>query len=577
MSDETETKEQHVAHLPRPGEVIEERYKLGNTFASGGMGVIMRAEQIRTGRDVAVKLLHPHIAAKEDFAARFMREVDVATRFDHPHIVRVYDVGETDEGVLYLVMEMLDGEELKDLIAREAPLEAGVAIDIGLQMLDGLAEAHSQGVIHRDFKPGNVFVMKNRRGDYHVKLLDFGIAKLANSQESDITATGMISGTPSYIAPETLLQAEHSNPQVVDVYAAGLVLLEMLTGQRVFQGNGAPQTLLQQLKKPVRVPQKIAQTPLGEVIRKATRKHPADRYQNADEMYEALEAARKATPADLKLSPGEVPAPAPDTTPSMLEKLGQEVGESDLEMLREAPQAEEYAPDETSPTLADKPEVLGRVKTGVQIPNPSQAPKPAPKDAEGATVGVGKQVTLFLLAALVIGAGGYVWMSNQASDTSTGDPAESPQVAAEPDKPEPPAESPRVEQPAEVDQSDKVEEQAEPLAFTLQSEPSGAMVWADNKVLGKTGVTVEFAPDELPKTLRLELDGYQAGEVELSADSESTVSVALEREAEPDESAKRQVREPTEKSEQVEPEDAPKEDDKGTDIDKMVDQYLPGE
>ncbi|QDG49619.1 PEGA domain-containing protein [Persicimonas caeni] len=569
MSDETETKEQHVAHLPRPGEVIEERYKLGNTFASGGMGVIMRAEQIRTGRDVAVKLLHPHIAAKEDFAARFMREVDVATRFDHPHIVRVYDVGETDEGVLYLVMEMLDGEELKDLIAREAPLEAGVAIDIGLQMLDGLAEAHSQDVIHRDFKPGNVFVMKNRRGDYHVKLLDFGIAKLANSQESDITATGMISGTPSYIAPETLLQAEHSNPQVVDVYAAGLVLLEMLTGQRVFQGNGAPQTLLQQLKKPVRIPQKIAETPLGEVIRKATRKHPADRYQNADEMYEALEAARQATPAGLKLSPGEVPAPAPDTTPSMLEKLGQEVGESDLEMLREAPQAEEYAPDETSPTLADKPEVLGRVKTGVQIPNPSKAPKPAPKDADGATVGVGKQVTLFLLTALVIGAGGYVWMSNQSSETSTGEPVDEPQAVAEPETPQSAPEQPDPPEPAAV--SPQVEEQAEPLEFTLQSEPSGAMVWADNKVLGKTGVTVEFAPDELPKTLRLELDGYQAGEVELSADSESTVTVALE--ATPDESAKRQVRKP----EQVEPKEAPKEDDKGTDIDKMVDQYLPGE
>ncbi len=338
-----DTKKPKIVRLPQPGEVIDGRYRLAETFASGGMGVIMRAEQLRTGRDVAVKLLHPHIASRPDFAARFMREVKVATLFDHPHIVRVYDVGETKAGGLYLVMELLEGEELKDIINREAPLTTGRVMDLGMQILDGLGEAHSREVVHRDLKPANVFVTTDRRDNETVKLLDFGIAKLVNSGDMQVTATGSFTGTPSYMAPEAMFEVEGINKKAADVYATGLVFLEMLTGRRVFEGKVLAQTLLQHLKRPVLIPQVIAETPLGEVLRRATAKHPDDRYADGDEMFNAMEKACRATPRDIRLSPGQIPGPAPETSPSLLDRLGQQEPEQSLAMLREIPQSEVVA------------------------------------------------------------------------------------------------------------------------------------------------------------------------------------------------------------------------------------------
>lgn len=331
-----------LMRLPEPGELIDDRYRLVEAFASGGMGVIMRAEQLSVGRDVAVKLLHPHVADRDDFAARFKREAKVATLFDHASIVRVYDVGETDEGALYLVMELLDGEELKEVIKREAPLPVGRAIEITLQMLDGLAEAHSQEVIHRDIKPANVFIGKTRRGEDDVKLLDFGVAKLVNSGQTQLTATGRFTGTPSYIAPEVLVSGVETNKKAADIYAAGLVLLEMLTGQKAFDGTGIHDTILMHLNKPVFIPQEIAGTALGDVICKATRKHPEDRFFDADAMFGALRAAADSVAADLVLKLGPMPRSSYDPSSGILEKLNASGPDCGLEMLRSIPQHEVF-------------------------------------------------------------------------------------------------------------------------------------------------------------------------------------------------------------------------------------------
>lgn len=480
MSQDSQSRD--PSQLPRPGEMLEDRYRLEKRYASGGMGVIMTAEQVRTEREVAVKILHPHIAAQEDFAARFKREVQVATLFDHPNIVRVYDVGESDDGLLYLVMEFLEGEELKETIERNAPMPTGRVVDIACQFLDGLAEAHSQDVVHRDLKPANIFVGQDRRGNDEVKVLDFGVAKLVNEQQTEITETGNVTGTPSYMAPEVLVDSEQSNRKPVDTYASGLILLEMLIGQKVFSADNMGQTLLKQLKKAVRIPEVIAETPLGAVIRKATAKHPDNRYPDADAMLVHLEEVRGEIPDDLRVDPDSVPEPAPDTSPSLLQQMDEQDTDANMEMLRMLEQRRGPAGESGS----DKVAVQG----------------------DGASSSWGR---IFTVAMSVLGIAGFAVLAwnfyGRGPKSTSADDGK--QGAAEP-----------------LDESEKSSRENE-LALRVTSEPTGASVWRRNRMLGKTNVRLEFDRDELPQTLRLEAEGHRARTLEVTPESDGPLSVAL--------------------------------------------------
>lgn len=312
------------------GRLIAGKYRLLEKVASGGMGVVMRARHEVMEREVAVKLMHPHVAKKEDFTARFRREARVATLFNHPNITRVYDFGTTDEGVLYLVMELLEGEELQDLLDRDSPLTLGRTIDIGVEFLDGLAEAHSLEVIHRDLKPSNIFLAQTNRGREIVKILDFGIATLVDDNGSTLTKTGMVAGTASYVAPERLIGDAESYG--MDVYAAGLIILEMMTGRRVFDAETVAECLLMQLKTAAPIPEPIANTPLGPVLKCATAKHPDDRYENAEDFLEAFSAAAEDAPRDLRLSPDDLPPNLGDTTSSILKRVAH--GDENLDALQ---------------------------------------------------------------------------------------------------------------------------------------------------------------------------------------------------------------------------------------------------
>lgn len=345
--------------FPGPGEVINDLYRLGRVHASGGMGMIFRAEQLTTGREVAVKLLHPHVAAQEQFTARFLREAKVSTMFEHSNIVRVYDLGETDGGALYLVMELLDGEPLEEVIRCEAPLSVDRIVDVGLQMLDGLGEAHTQEVVHRDMKPSNVFVSKTRHGEDEIKLLDFGVAKFTDVEQTKLTRAGRLVGTPSYVAPEAMLELDDGFGKQADVYAVGLILVEMLMGEEVFLGATVTKTLLRHIKMPVRLPTAVDESPLGEVLRTATMKHPGDRYCDADEMYKALLEARDRLALQFRLKQGQTPQLTPSTTPGFIQQLDAS-GDEGLEMLRSVPQHIAFDPgDVERTTQVDAPEELG--------------------------------------------------------------------------------------------------------------------------------------------------------------------------------------------------------------------------
>ena len=265
--------------------VVDGRYRLVNRVGSGGMAVVWCAEDLQLGRKVALKLLHERFAEDHEFVERFRREASSAAGLQHPNVVSVYDRGEW-EGTYYIAMEFLDGETLKDLVDREAPLRTDVAIELALQILRAARFAHRRGIIHRDFKPHNVIVDHEHRA----KVTDFGIARAG---ASDMTQTGSIMGTAQYLSPE---QAQgEAVGAASDLYSIGIVLYEMLTGRVPFEGDTAVTIALKQVSElpvpPSHVNPEIDPA-LEAVVLRALEKEPAARFADADEFIAALEGAR---------------------------------------------------------------------------------------------------------------------------------------------------------------------------------------------------------------------------------------------------------------------------------------------
>src|SRR2546425_4428246 len=221
--------------LKRFGDALADRYGLERELGRGGMATVFLARDLRHQRSVALKVLDPELAAALG-AERFLREIEIAARLTHPHILSLLDSGEA-AGVLYYVMPYVPGDSLRARLQREGELPISVAVQIFREVLDALAYAHSQGIVHRDIKPENVLFL-----GAHVQVADFGIAKalqVAGPTEA-LTATGIAVGTPAYMAPEQVAgepQLDHR----ADLYAAGLLAYEMLTGAPPFTGHDAQQ------------------------------------------------------------------------------------------------------------------------------------------------------------------------------------------------------------------------------------------------------------------------------------------------------------------------------------------------
>jgi serine/threonine-protein kinase len=221
------------------GAVIASRYLIEAQIGDGAMGRVYRARHVKLGRLFAVKVLRPSLLADATICRRFTREAELAAALQHPNIVTMVDVGETPGGLHYLVMEHAPGDTLYDLIVREAPMPAARVIGIVRQLCDGLGHAHDRGLIHRDFKPDNVIVERERDGD-PLKIVDFGIAILrdeaASSSPERLTTVGVVLGTPHYMAPEQAL-GQPIDPRA-DLFALGVMCFEMLTGRPPFDGDG---------------------------------------------------------------------------------------------------------------------------------------------------------------------------------------------------------------------------------------------------------------------------------------------------------------------------------------------------
>jgi len=286
--------------------IVDGRYRVLHRVGSGGMAEVYCAQDLQLGRKVALKVLYRRFAEDSEFVERFRREASSAAGLQHQHVVSVYDRGEYD-GTYYIAMEYLEGRSLKTIIRDEAPLDPDRAIDLTIQVLRAARFAHRRGIIHRDFKPQNVIVDDEGRA----KVTDFGIARAG---ASDMTQTGSIMGTAQYLSPE---QAQGEAVSAAsDLYSIGIILYETLTGRVPFDGESAVTIALKQVNEPPVPPSHInpAVSPaLEAVVLRALEKHPALRYQDADEFITALEDARGAATTAQFTAPAYVPPAAPAT------------------------------------------------------------------------------------------------------------------------------------------------------------------------------------------------------------------------------------------------------------------------
>src|SRR5512136_2110756 len=231
------------------GTTLDGRYRIVAHLASGGMGAVFRAEHVYMRKEFALKVLRPDLTASPDLAERFRRESEIAASLDHENIVRVSDFGRSPEGYLFLVMELLEGESLFERMHRAGPMSPAEVVPILLQACAGLEAAHRRGVVHRDLKPENVFLHAPGGLAPVVRILDFGIAKIAGPPGPNTTDVGMVVGTPEYLSPEQAFGQEVDAR--ADVYALGLVAWRMLAGRPPFQADSARALVMKQATQPV--------------------------------------------------------------------------------------------------------------------------------------------------------------------------------------------------------------------------------------------------------------------------------------------------------------------------------------
>lgn len=265
------------------------KYEITELIGQGGMATVYKAFQPGVERDVAIKVMYPHLATSADFVSRFQREARSAGNLQHPHIVSVIDFDE-EAGVHYLVLPFIQGGALDAYIRDEKKLLHDVALNITAQIADALSFAHERGMIHRDIKPANIMFLAPDR--QHALLADFGIAHLKDDASAGLTATGALVGTPNYMSPEAA-QGEKCDERS-DIYSLGVVLYEMVTGRTPYEADTPYSFLMKQANDPLPSPRES--TPdlpdsVAQLILKSLEKDPADRYQTATEFFDAANAA----------------------------------------------------------------------------------------------------------------------------------------------------------------------------------------------------------------------------------------------------------------------------------------------
>jgi serine/threonine-protein kinase len=269
------------------GRVFDGRYEIKAALGQGGMGTVYRGWQLSVDREVAIKVIHPKLASDRIAVKRFLREVRLASRLNPPTVVNVYDSGHTEDGILYLVMELLRGHTLARELEAMRALPVRRVVTIALQLCDALDSAHAQQIIHRDLKPGNIVILDDPPGRDLIKVLDFGLAKtLVAETTSLVTQTDAVLGTPLYMAPEQI--ESKATDHRADLYALGCILYQMVSGRPPFLGDNPNAVLAKHLSEVAPVLPDGVPEPLAGAIAKLMEKDPARRTASAAAVRTAL-------------------------------------------------------------------------------------------------------------------------------------------------------------------------------------------------------------------------------------------------------------------------------------------------
>jgi serine/threonine-protein kinase len=524
-------------------------YAIKSLIGEGGMGVVFAGEHRFLGTKCAIKVLHGSYANNPQVTQRFFQEARTTLEIDHPNIVRIFDLGQSNDGALYLVMELLQGRSLGQAIA-EGGFGEGAVARIGSLVAEGLAAAHAKGIVHRDLKPDNIFLT----GD-QVKVLDFGIAKVMQSSSS--TKTGSLLGTPQYMAPEQAKGSKHVGPHT-DVYALGAILFEMLTGQPPFVGEDLPELLAKQLFEPPPSPRTLVacSTEMENIILSCLEKDPAARPASMLELRDRLKtrigvappsrtmAAKIAptitpmqgqsisAPIAVKSPSGSSPAlktPTPPagtvlrtstgpqmktpTPPSgtalptaMTQGNGPVASTAPTGPTTPLPGARPYTPTYTPSTLASAAsEVI------VQPPEPMR-----PETVRNALILTIAAVVVFISVGIVAAIKKPWVKPPQVAAPQVA----APQVAAI-EKPVKIAEAPKpIEPPKPV-----ARVQPQPQKVVVRSEPSGAVVTVEGRAMGPTPALLTLS---LPQEVFLSMKGYRTAREVLSSPGEITIRLQAE-------------------------------------------------
>ena len=386
------------------GSVLADRYHIVRRIGEGGMGQVYLAEHVKMRRRSAVKVLHQGMVNDPDAIARFNREASNASQIQHPNVAAIYDFGETEDGLIYLAMEFIDGEPLRKVIERQGALPAAQAADITRQVADALEAAHEMGIVHRDLKPDNIMIARGRNGEDVAKVVDFGIAKATTGDDQKVTRTGLAIGTPEYMSPEQLSGDALDNR--TDIYSLGLVAFNMLTGQLPFPAVSSREAMIARLTERPRTLAEIKDdvawpAELQTVMDRALASQPQERYTHASHFGRDLVRAVAAMPESALSSTGTLAIAVPHPN---------------------APTVQRPAVPMPAAAAAAPPPTPAAARQAARRPTPLIAGAPTQVDGAGA----GRVVlTAFIVLAIIVG-GGVAWFVF----TSRNKPAPAPTTAA---------------------------------------------------------------------------------------------------------------------------------------------------